>query len=363
MTVVWDMETHDPDDFLTLLLLLGHPSVRLKAVTLTPGTPAQVGLVRRALGWFGADLPVGASGLDHPKDCVSSWHARAYGPITPSRDAEPAAELLRRCCDEGTTLLTGGPPKNLGAALKLPGFRLGRWVAQGGFAGEGVVPREQQLEKFRGRVTCPTFNLNGDPRGALAALASPAIGERRFVSKNVCHGVVYDEAMHEAMAGVKRGARSLELIWQGMDVFLDRKASRLPDEPAVDEAIGATEVELIGAAGERLGVRSRDEAIARARAEGLALVCVNADATPPVCRCLPAPAPVSRASVGKMFHDPLAACCAIDEGVGQWAEVELFRERGEWGSRLCPGSRTWIITGHDQARFWRVLTERAPDAA
>ena len=33
--VVWDMETGDPDDFLTLLLLLGHPQVNLKAVTVT----------------------------------------------------------------------------------------------------------------------------------------------------------------------------------------------------------------------------------------------------------------------------------------------------------------------------------------
>ncbi|WP_434421721.1 hypothetical protein [Nannocystis pusilla] len=47
--VVWDMETGDPDDFLTLLLLLGHPQVNLKAVAVTPGTPDQVGVVRRAL--------------------------------------------------------------------------------------------------------------------------------------------------------------------------------------------------------------------------------------------------------------------------------------------------------------------------
>jgi inosine-uridine nucleoside N-ribohydrolase len=58
---------------------------------------------------------------------------------------------------------------------------------------------------------------------------------------------------------------------------------------------------------------------------------------------------------GKMFHDPLAACCAIDEGIGTWAEVELFREKGERGSRLCPGSGTWIITSHDHQRFLPTL--------
>jgi pyrimidine-specific ribonucleoside hydrolase len=284
MKYVFDMETQDPDDFLTLLLLLGHPEVELAAVTVTPGTPEQVGLVRAALGWFGAKIPVGAWNIDHPKQCVSPWHARAYGAITPSRDAEPGGALLVRVCDEDTTLVTGGPLKNLGAAIALGGLTLGRWVAQGGFAGEGVVPRHRQLPKFAGRRTCPTFNLNGDPKSALAALAYPGIGARRFVSKNVCHGVIYDRAMHDAIRPLTGRARYLELIWHGMDVYLAKKRT------------------------------------------------------------------------GKALHDPLAACCAIDEGIGEWAEVELFRERGEWGARPAPGSGTFIITGYDHDRFLSTLT-------
>lgn len=59
--VVWDMETCYPDDFLTLLLLIGHPRVNLKAVTVTPGTPDQIGLVRHAVNnWFNLNIPVGA---------------------------------------------------------------------------------------------------------------------------------------------------------------------------------------------------------------------------------------------------------------------------------------------------------------
>jgi pyrimidine-specific ribonucleoside hydrolase len=293
--IVWDMETNDPDDFLTLLLLLGQPQVRLEAVTVTPGSAQQVGLVRRALAWFGRDLPVGAGNLDHPKPCVSGWHEKAYGAVAPSRQAEPAAEVLLRCCDEGVTLVTGGPLKNLGAALALgaargTGFRAGRLVAQGGFAGVGVVPPERQLDKFRGLRTCPTFNLNGDPKSVFAALAHQGFGVRRFVSKNVCHGVVYDPALHEVFAGLKDRSLAHELIWRGMEVYLRR-------DPA-----------------------------------------------------------------GKKLHDPLAACCAIDEEVGTWAEVELFRERGEWGARPRAGSGTWIITGYDRERFLRVLTACAPGA-
>ena len=57
--VIWDMETGDPDDYLTLLLLLGHPRVRLKAVCVTPGSPEQVGLVKQTLARFGG--------------CAASW--------------------------------------------------------------------------------------------------------------------------------------------------------------------------------------------------------------------------------------------------------------------------------------------------
>ena len=284
MKYIFDMETQDPDDFLTLLLMLGHPEVDLVAVTVTPGTPEQVGLVREALSWFGVDIPVGAYDIDHPKQCVSLWHERAYGAFGSSRDAEPGGELLCRLCDADTTLVTGGPLKNLGAAIDLGGLTLGRWVAQGGFAGEGVVPAHAQLPKFAGRRTCPTFNFNGASRAALDALAYDGIAARRFVSKNVCHGVVYDSAMHEQIRPVKSQAFYLERIWHGMDRYLSRKRA------------------------------------------------------------------------GKKMHDPLAACCAIDEGVGEWAEVELYRERGEWGARLAPGSGDFIIIGYDHARFVSTLT-------
>ncbi|MGB1014597.1 MAG: nucleoside hydrolase [Nannocystaceae bacterium] len=294
--VVWDMETGDPDDFLTLLLLAQHPRVDLRAVTITPGTPDQVGLVREALSWLRCEIPVGVHNLDHGKECVSGWHHRVYGKIPPSRDAVDGGELLLEICDAETTLITGAPLKNLGAAIALgeargTPFTLGRWFAQGGFAGDGVVPREHQLEKFLGRKEVPTYNLNGAPKQALAALACPGIGRRWFISKNVCHGVYYNEEMHRQIGAVKHRSQSLELIWKGMTEYLRRK-------PA-----------------------------------------------------------------GKKFHDPLAACCAIEPAIGTWAEVELYRKRGGWGSRLQPGSTTKIITRHNHNLFVEVLTMTADTPA
>lgn len=291
LDVIWDMETSDPDDFLTLLLLLGHPSIHLKAVTVTPGTPHQIGLVRHAVNnWFDLDIPIGAYNIEHKKQCVSAWHYNVYGPIPPSYEAEPGPEILLRYCDEETTLITGAPLKNLGKCLQLiqerqlHDFRLGRLVAQGGFAGEGVVPVEQQLSKFKGRKTCATFNLNGDPKAALAVLASSHIGKRLFVSKNVCHRVFYDQKLHECFSETKDFSVAHALIWQGMSQYLR-------DHPG-----------------------------------------------------------------GKMLHDPLAACCAIDESIGAWAEVEFYREKGEWGANISPDSHTWVITDYDHEKFVEVLT-------
>ena len=194
MDVVWDMETEDPDDFLTLLLLCGHPGVRLKAVTIYPGTPEQVGLVRHALDWFESEIPVGAFDPGCSQQAVSPWHYRAYGKIGPSFDVAPAEEVLLNHCDAQTTLITGAPLHNLIAALKIPAFHIGRWVCQGGFAGEGVVPSRDQLAQFAGYSTCPTYNLSASPPAVVSALNDERIGTRRFVGKNVCHGVVYDPA-------------------------------------------------------------------------------------------------------------------------------------------------------------------------
>jgi inosine-uridine nucleoside N-ribohydrolase len=352
LDVIWDMETGDPDDFVTLLLLLGHPRVRLLGVTITPGTPDQVGVVRRALEWFDRKIPVGAFDIEHrpptqtKRLCVSPWHYEAYGEVPASRDAVPGPDLLHELCGPGTTLVTGGPLRNLGRAIQKPGFRLGRLFVQGGFAGEGVVPRERQLEKFRGLTTCPTYNLNGDPASALAVLACPAIAAKRFVSKNVCHGVHYDQALHSRLAPLRDRSRSLDLIWRGMEVLLARSHPR-----PRNAAITSPTVRLAGHV-KKIELLSRTDALARAAAKGLDLVVVN-DEEPPVCRLLPGE---SEDAAGKKLHDPLAACCAIDESIGEWAEVELYREKGKWGARPSPGSGVKIITAHDHEKFVATLT-------
>jgi len=95
--------------------------------------------------------------------------------------------------------MTAGPVHNLGAALQLDGFRVGRWVAQGGFAGEGVMPRYLQIAKFAGRESCVSCNFQAHD-SVIRALSSTNIGREVFVSKKVCHRTNYDIDLHEAIA-------------------------------------------------------------------------------------------------------------------------------------------------------------------
>lgn len=299
---IFDMETGDPDDVLTLLFLCAHPAVDLRAVTITPGSEEQLSLVRWILNEVGA-TKVRLGAQDWPANaakpgCMTGRFYDNFGRLKGGAPCERADALLLDCCDEAATLVTGAALHNLGAALQLKGFRLGRWVAQGGFAGEGVVPVHLQMEKFAGKVTCPTWNFNGNPAAATAALASPHIDHRIFVSKNVCHRAVYDKQWHDALGA------------------------------AVEDAQATADLSTHG----------------RARLASLSLMHRAMDAY------------LSKRGEKKM-HDPLALAVALDESVCKLAEVELFRANGGWGSRLVPGSGKWISIDYDPIKFRAALLD------
>mmetsp|Transcript_33115 Transcript_33115/g.40702 ORF Transcript_33115/g.40702 Transcript_33115/m.40702 type:complete len:343 (+) Transcript_33115:51-1079(+) len=294
MKVVFDMETGDPDDVLTLLLLASHPRVQLVAVTITPGSLDQISLVLWMLQELQLpEVRVGAQ--EWPKNaekkCMRGKFYDSFGRIPEEsvKGIESAAQVLLECCDADTTLLTGGPLHNLGHALDLADFKLGRWVAQGGFAGEGVVPRELQMEKFAGKQMCQTWNFGGNKLAAEAALASEAIARKVLVSKNVCHRAVYDGRFHQT--------------------FL--------------EALAGSEAKTT-------------------RATALNLLCSAMEKY--------------QRGDGKKLHDPLAMAAVIDESVCTFREVRVFNDRQGWGSVLQTGTNTWISIDYDDERFRQILT-------
>jgi pyrimidine-specific ribonucleoside hydrolase len=233
--IVFDMETRDPDDALTLCLLASHPRVDLLAVTLTPGTAAQVGIVREILRRLEKRPPIGARHPGSPADAVSPFHADWLGRVAPADADAPAhallAETLRAFPD--CTLLTGAPLHNLRLLLRLhPDARLGRWVAQGGFAGDNLVEPADRLAKFAGRTRCESYNFGHDVKGTLAALSSRHIAERWLVGKNVTHGVAWDAALHQALAGQTSASPGLALAHAAMRLYLARQpAGKLLHDP------------------------------------------------------------------------------------------------------------------------------------
>lgn len=282
--VIFDMETSDPDDFLTLCWLCSHPKVNLIGVTVTPGTQEQIGLIRRTLYECHSNtVYIGSFDSQRQDGCVSGFHYNIPGFKIESAKADGSgAEIIKDCLKKypDATLLTGAPLKNLHNFLKTcPDIILQHWVAQGGFAGDSLVKPENRLVKFAGRETCPTFNFNGDPHGALLALSSNQIQQRTLVSKNVCHSISYDQKFHELFKPRQNFKPGMNLIFKTMEVYLQRHPK------------------------------------------------------------------------GKMLHDPLAACVMMQPDICEFEEVEVYRSKGEWGSKKSQNTKTKISISVDPVRF------------
>jgi len=105
-----------------------------------------------------------------------------------------------------------------------------------------------------------------------------------FVSKNVCHGVVWDRAMHNRMRPYRDNYAGLDLVFSGMETYLIVRPS------------------------------------------------------------------------GKAFHDPLAACVAIDSSICEFRNVDIYRESGKWGSKINRDSNNKITISVNRPEFERVLS-------
>jgi inosine-uridine nucleoside N-ribohydrolase len=287
--VSFDMETRDPDDALALCLLAGHPRVSLTAVTVNPGTPAQIAVVREILKRLRKnDVPVGARVADSGRDVVSPFHREWLGVLNDAKPDAVAHELLASTMDSATTLVTGAPLHNLRLLLaNHPAVEVGRWVAQGGFAGDNIVPPHRRLPKFAGTSTQESYNFGHDANGALAALSSPRIHERLLVAKNVTHGVAWDPALQARLKERDDLTPGARLAMEAMDVYL----------------------------------RERPE--------------------------------------GKLLHDPLAAAAALDPGSFEWAEVEVYRKQGRWGSRPSHATGTRVSVAVDAEKALHTLMLRS----
>lgn len=322
--LILEMETADPDDFLCLLWLADHPDVDLQAVVVTPGTTDQCRLVKWALDRCGSKARLGAFNIHHTQDCVSAFHYKVYGEELRTYDPglieygpKVIGDLLGGSWPSPVefTYLAGCAPKNLGAAHRHFGeLRLDRWIQQGFFAGDNVVPKEHRLPKFDGKITCPSFNPGGAPAVCLELLASDRIRRKIAVSKNVCHGVIWS---HERQAEFRKRMGE------------DDGGNIIQVDTIAGSPVFSTERPILTRAGLRTGLRTM--------VYGFDCYLRDKDA-------------------GKAMHDLVAAAVALDENVCTFVDVEIYRERGEWGATTASPIRTTrISTAIDMDRFINVL--------
>ena len=196
--VIFDMETGDPDDIITLLMLLANPNVNLIAVTCYQGSPLQIGLIQYVLSNAGRDIPVAGWNTLEPSE-ISSYYTKLIGSWESKKSKLTPVDLFLEYLTPDTTILTGAPLTNLGVLLtKHPNFKISKVVAQGGYLGN-VVSKENQLDKFKNRKEIQTYNLSLDPQAFDIVNNSSSIAELNFVTKDLCHGFIYTKDIHNSI--------------------------------------------------------------------------------------------------------------------------------------------------------------------
>jgi len=175
----------DPDDLFTLIWLI-ESGVNILAITITPGDRDQVAVARFLNNYYKLDIPIGVSDVNRTKLSSGGVHYKLLDRYKFPKEAKHdglgsdiiAADYMS-ALDE---VLIIGPCTNVARWIQDYNPRIDRATMQGGF-----LPCS--MEKFKGKESMPTFNLNGD-RNAGTTFLSHSIPERRMVGKNVCHGII-----------------------------------------------------------------------------------------------------------------------------------------------------------------------------
>jgi pyrimidine-specific ribonucleoside hydrolase len=215
---------HDPDDFFTLCYLAAV-GVHLRAVCVVPGDRDQLAVARMVVKTLGLDIPVGASKTDSRKCSSGGMHYELLDLFGFHREAGhdgPGHEVIADTLDRHPSceFLVIGPCTSTARYLSRPDAVVPRRLTmQGGFLGYHLHAPQVRLPQFEGKTGMPTFNLNGDRKGAEIVLKAP-IPDRRFVGKNVCHTLLYDRVFHATMPAAEADKAAQVLFMAGMDAYL-----------------------------------------------------------------------------------------------------------------------------------------------
>jgi pyrimidine-specific ribonucleoside hydrolase len=230
----------DPDDFFAICYLVAA-GINIRAITISPGDQDQVAVAKFLCTQLGLNIPVGVADVNRQKSSVGGMHTamlKKYG-FTLRHPSDGQGWAVIRDTMESypdSELFIIGPPQSVGAYLEGP------WVVhrpfyqiwmQGGFVGYDVHqhPVKVRLPKFEGKRSVGTFNMNGDVVGTQRILALPGVA-RHFIGKNVCHTIEYDRARHAKVTAVPPQNRAMELLHEGMTMYLAKHDKKLFHDPA-----------------------------------------------------------------------------------------------------------------------------------
>lgn len=232
--VIFDMETNDIDDYLTLCFLCSHKEVNLLGVGINPGSPEQVGIVRYVLEKHNKNIRIGVPDiyfrnirpLAKDNAVVNPMHFNIIGKVPYSAKAENVSDMMKDIITKypDTIVLTGGPLVNLSKTVqKYPNLIIENWYGQGGFAGINVIDKKDELPKFKDKILCRTFNLGVSPKDSLIVVNHKNIKNKHLISKNVCHGMFYNRELHDKLNSYKKDNIGLNMIYEAMKIYVEKK--------------------------------------------------------------------------------------------------------------------------------------------
>ncbi len=196
MDIIFDMETGDPDDLITLIMLLQNPDVNLKGVTCYQGSPLQIGLINHVVKLAGKDIPIGGWNTEEPSE-LSPFYKKVVGNWNSEKAQLTPVDVFKKVCDKDTHVLTGAPLSNLELVLHhIRDLEISNMTIQGGYLGSMV---EEVLPKFEGIKEIRTYNLSNDINAFGVVNSSRRIKDTTFVTKDLCHGFMYTPEIHAKM--------------------------------------------------------------------------------------------------------------------------------------------------------------------
>lgn len=289
--VVYETETADPDDLLALAFLAHHPQLNLRSVIVTPGYQPQVTIVMQALRVLGKKVPILVP--TRPKNMTENQKRGSVNPFWHN-----ALEgLPDTYCD--VPILYGTDCYQC-------------TLATGSVVITGCPPKGFWTFAEPNTARIPHWIAQGGFAGT--NIVEPQHVLPKFAGKVTCPTWNFGGAPKQVekllkLPSIDKITCVSKNVCHG--VYYDHTAHKRL-EPNQDKNLG---LKLIYHAMDKYFLKYDH---------------------------------------GKLMHDPLACTIAVDRSICEFKQVEVYREKGEWGARPKEDSNTEISVSVDLEKFWKT---------